>query len=73
MKITKNQLKKIIKEEILSALNDDDNISEGYPLDDESPLEKAKDDQFSSIHDQATAAAQNFEELASDRKCLFFG
>tara|TARA_R110000744_G_scaffold7682_2_gene26567 strand:- start:969 stop:1301 length:333 start_codon:yes stop_codon:yes gene_type:complete len=65
MKITKNQLKKIIKEEILSALNDDDNISEGYPLDDESPLEKAKDDQFRSIHDQATAAAQNFEELAS--------
>ena len=33
-------------------------------LADESDLERAKHDHFTAAHDQATAAAQNFEELA---------
>ena len=33
-------------------------------LADESPMEKAKYDHFSAAHDQATAAARDFEELA---------
>jgi hypothetical protein len=54
MKLTKNQLRKIIKEE----------LSEMASLSDESPLEKAKYDHFTGAHEQAAAAANGFEELA---------
>ena len=59
MKITKSQLIKIIKEEIQKSSS----VTEAS-LADESDLEKAKHDHFIAAHDQATAAAQNFEELA---------
>ena len=39
-------------------------ISEGYSLADESPLEKANHDHVTAAHEQASAAANGFEELA---------
>lgn len=63
MKLTKGMLRKLIKEEIEELSTEATPMSEAS-LADESPLEKAKYDHFASTHDQAVAAAQNFEELA---------
>ena len=53
MKITKSQLIKIIKEEINET-----------SLSNQSDLEKAKHDHMTAAHEQASAAANGFEELA---------
>lgn len=53
MKITKSQLIKIIKEEINET-----------SLSNQSDLENAKHDHFVAAHEQASAAANGFEELA---------